>query len=119
MVLFAQPAREFLTRHLERLHAAARELRQRFRSAHDVQRCALLRACLGQRQRACGEFERRQHVLRDALAGLDPVQSARDHQVDDHVDVVVERERDAFSDASNAADAHLGNALKRRLDGAQ
>ena len=120
-------ARERRVELLERRRRAARGRRDRARAsaaspAHELQRRALLRARLGQQQRAVREVERRQDHLRpDARrsARLAPAQPPRDHQVDDQEELVVELEHDALADAPHAADDLAGDRVDRRRHRAQ
>ena len=82
------------------LEPAAVELRERVRAAHDVERRALLRARLGEDQRARREVERgerRPCPGRRARRRI-PAQAAGDHEVDDEEEIVLEAEHDALAE---------------------
>ena len=113
---------KLLERGVERLDAAGIERAQRRLAAHQLQRRALLRARLGEEQRAVLEDERGEHQLRPHprfLARLAPAQAARDHQVDDEKQIVVEGEDDALADAAHAADDRAVDRVDRRIDRAE
>ena len=122
MALARQRLVKLFARRLERLDAAGIQRAQRRFSSHHLQRRALLRARLGEKQRAVLEQERGEHQLRPhpgLLARLAPAQPPGDHQVDDEKQIVVEGEHEALADAAHTANGLGMNGSERRIDGAQ
>ena len=84
---------------LERFEPARIHLRERRLPLHEVKARALLRARLGEQQRARRKIDRRKADLRrDLLAARAETEAAGDHEVHDEEQVPVEREDDPFSE---------------------
>jgi len=103
VVLSQQRRTERLRVRLEGLETTALELAESFFSTDEMQRCPFPRARLGQKQRSgaeieCGESDAR----RDFGRGLLPVETRRDHQVEDEEKLVLQLEDDALSEPSQA-----------------
>ena len=105
---------------LEDLEAARVVLAKRRLALDQVERRPLLRAELGERQRAFRKIERGQRIAAAELGGrLFPVQAPVDHQVQDEPQVVLEAERDALAEAAQPADVFAIERADRRLRRAQ
>ena len=100
MIPDGQAAREFFERCGHDIDSAGIECGQPRLARSHMQRRALLRSGLGQREAAVVEQERGQGAAAVGLLGfLAPVQASGDHQVQHQPDVVIEADRDAFADA--------------------
>jgi hypothetical protein len=89
-------------------------------TANEVDGCTSFRAGLGQEKRAVGEIERRQTTsFRRLRAGLSPLQSPRDHEVDHHEEFTVKREDHPFAEPTDIQDASTCNLIGRRGDRAK
>ena len=111
---------KLLGRRVERLETPWIERAQRRFAAHQLDRCALLRARFREEQRAVRKYERREDHLRShprLLARLAPAQPAGDHQMDYEKHIVSELENDAFADAAHAADDLTVKRVDGRIDG--
>ena len=107
-------------RRLERLEAAAVVLAKSGFATHDVNRRSTLRARLGEEQRAVVEVERGQSELaRDLRAARQPLESARNHQMDDDEEIVFEREHDSLAEAADRDDFASFEGGRGGLDGAE
>ena len=105
---------------LEDLEAARVVLAKRRLALDQVERRPLLRAELGERQRAFRKIERGQRIAAAELGGrLFPVQAPVDHQVQDEPQVVLEAERDALAEAAQPADVFASERAERGLGRAQ
>ena len=100
VVADGQAARELIESCGHHVHAAGIERGQSSLALRHVQRGALLRSCLGQREAAVVEQERGESATAIGLLGLlEPVQSPRDHQVQDQPHVIIKPDRNALTDA--------------------
>jgi hypothetical protein len=89
---------------------------QRTRTPDDVQRCPVLRARLGEQQRAVPEIPRRESGAAGYRhAGGLPMQPAGDHQVQHGEIVVLEHENDALAEAAHVPDRAPGEVGDRRV----
>ncbi len=105
---------------VEDLDAAAVELREARAPLDEVERRPLLRAHLGQHERAFRKIERRDRgAASDLRAALSPVEPAGHHQVEDEEETALQLEDDAFSEPPEAQHATSLGARQRRRDGAQ
>ena len=105
---------------LEHLEAARVMLAERRLALDHVQRRPLLRAGLGERQRAVREIERRQRVAAGELGAAwlracRQCSAARDHEVQDEPQVVLEADRDALAEPAQPADPFAVERADRGL----
>src|SRR5919108_2849663 len=85
-----------------------------------MKRRAPLSARFSERERPCRKVKRCQRDPSEELAtARTPAQPAGDHQMNDEVEIVVERERDAFADTVDRADTSTLDLRKRRIHRAQ
>src|SRR5688572_25559179 len=84
-----------------------------------MQRRALLRSRLGERQLAVGKLECREHVPRYALRWREPVQSTRDHQMHDDVQIAIDARDDPLAEPAHRANGLVGHAVQGRVYRAQ
>ena len=97
------------------LEAAGIVGRQRGLAADQVDGGTALGSRLGERDRAGGEVEGGQPDLAGQLRpDFLPVQAPRDHQVDEHEDLALQRDHDPFAQAADA-----GHRATHRLGGAR
>src|SRR5205085_3351276 len=106
VVLEPEGRAERLGRSGEDVDAARIERRERRTPVQDVERGALLRARLGQEERAVRKVERGEaELLRNGGSGLAPAKPPRDHQVDREEELAFERQHDALAEALDVPDA--------------
>src|SRR5262249_33016549 len=97
--------------------AAAVEPSQLLASLHQVQRRPLLRARFREHERTPVEIERRDGAASaDLRAPRLPVEAARDHEVQDQEEVLLEREHDALADPFDARHSLAASLRDRRRD---
>src|SRR6185437_3326093 len=105
MVLAPQPLRELRETRFEDLDAARVLQLQIVLPLYDVKRGPTLGSGFGQRERAALECKLGQHrAAPPRRTPLEPVQAARDHQMQDQPKIALEPDRDALSNAP-----HLGH----------
>src|SRR5262249_35751599 len=105
-VLEREGACEALLRGAEDVDAARVQRLEPRASAEDVELRALLRARLGEYERALRKIERREaDLLRNGRAALLPAEPARDHEVDREEEIALERQDDALPEALDPEDA--------------
>jgi hypothetical protein len=93
---------------------------ERRAAAHDVQRCPLLRAGLGEHQSAALEFDSERRLPRERSRPLrTPLQPPGDHEVQHEPDIVRKTDRDAFTEALEIRDARILHCIDGRIDAAQ
>src|SRR6266550_1931444 len=104
----------------EYVEAAGVVLRQRRLALDYMEGCTLLRAGLGEQERSAWEVERRESDFRRRFRALGPpLESARDHQVEDEKDVAFHLPHDAFPDAAQPDDFASHRGGERWLHRAQ
>src|SRR5690606_20240838 len=105
----------------QRLRATAVELLEVVLAFDDVQRSALLGTRFREKERAFVKVEGRQTDLarQCRLGGVLPLQTARDHQVHDEVQVVFEMRDDALAHAAKGDDALVTHGTDWRRKGAE
>src|SRR5687768_3209774 len=108
-----------MLRDLKRLEPSALELLQRLRSSHEMQRRALLRSRLGERQLAVGKLECREDVAWHPLRWFEPVQPTRNHEMHDDVQIVVYARDDPLAEPADRANGLVGHAVQGRVYRAQ
>ena len=119
-VLELHPVAKRLERGVLHLEAARVVLGQRRFAAHEVQARALVRARLGEDQRAARKVERGEAPLaRRARPALTPAEAPRDHQVEDQEQIALEREYDPLAEPAEAEHALSLGRGERRIDAAQ
>jgi photosystem II stability/assembly factor-like uncharacterized protein len=104
VVVGGQTGAECVEIRAQHFEPAAIVLGERGCAAHDVNRGLPLRSGLRQQERSPCEVERREpDFARDRGPTLPPPESSGDHQMDDHEQLVVERDDDAFPEPGHAA----------------
>ena len=100
------------------LDAAGVEPAQGLIPAHHPHRHPFLPARLGEEQRAIGKIQGAGRTLaRDGGPGIPPLETARDHEVDHGVQIVVQVQSDALADASDAPYAFAHEFRDRWIEG--
>src|SRR5262245_41743647 len=120
VILGGQSRAEFFERRLEHFETTRVLRLQRLAAAEYEKRCATLRACLGQRERAGVEREDGECRARATLGACGkPVQPARDHQVENEPVVALEANGYPLPDAAECNDAAAVQRAERRVERAQ
>ena len=102
---------------LQRLNATTIDFCERSIAADECDGGPSLSACFGQHEGAVLKIERCEtQATGKFCAGFQPSKSPSDHQVNDNPQIVVETNRDAFSNSSNVADSLALDFIDRRLN---
>src|SRR5689334_25210931 len=105
---------------IENFQSAAPVLPQSSFAADQMQRRALFRSRFGEHERARGKIQRSEAQLpRERRTRRLPVQTAGNHEVNDQIKIVFERDDDALAETLQADDPFAKSFGYRRLDRAQ
>src|SRR5215213_7949222 len=117
VVLAQQALREFFQRAFERLQAAATDLLEILFASHDIKRCAPCGARFRENQGAVIEIEcSESHFSGNLASGCEPLEAARDHQMDHDPEICLESQRNALSNPLNFCSALAFGFHYRWLD---
>ena len=89
---------------------------QLFLAPHDPNRGPLLGGDLGELQGSVFEVECCQLGLAALVAAFTPVEASGDHQVDDQVQIIVERQDETFAEAAGTRWRHPFERIDRRIE---
>src|SRR3972149_134961 len=120
VVFGAKDCAEGLERSVEDLNASLRKGPESFFAADDMDRSPFLCRCFSEEQRSVVEVEcGKPDLARYLCAGLLPMKTTRDHQMDDEENGPVEFPHDLLSDFFNYPHTPEIYSLSRGVDGPQ
>src|SRR3989338_10833000 len=120
VVFGAKDCAESLERSVEDLNASLRKGPEGIFAADDMDRSPFFCRCLGEEQRSVVEIECGKPDLAGHLcAGLLPMKTTRDHQMDDEENGPVEFPHDLLSDSSQSPHNLAFDSRGRGVDGPQ